>query len=174
MVATSPYFPLIQVYFPQVEWERANCVSVHECSPDRAGYPQSCVGFEGAVDCGHGVVENARSWGIFQILDACWDPALNASSPFTAQQWAAVLDPNVNTWMASVIWSRAGWGAWTTCSACDACDVSGGPIPYPRGPIEVIPPPPSVTSSPLPVLLGLGLIAGGIVLYNRAQQGGLR
>jgi hypothetical protein len=161
----SPFYPYIQAYFPREQWEIADCIQVKECSPTREGYPDSCVAEEGLVDCGHGPVQ-ARSWGIFQILDACWNPALNPDSPFSPQAWAQVMDPNVNTWMASVIWSRGGWGAWTTCSLCDACSIPGGAIPHPDGPL--ISPPPLVYIPPpgsrAPAVFGVGLILFAIAL----------
>ena len=129
----SPYHYLIQRYFPPEQWEVADCISTNECLEDTPGYPE-CIVDEGLIDCGFGPVE-ARSWGLFRILDACWSPELFPDSPFTPKQWEQVLDPNVNTWMASVIWERTGWRAWTTCELCEACDIPGGPIPYPRGPL---------------------------------------
>jgi len=155
-----PYRYLIERYFPASVWDDAECISTHECSPDRAGYPQSCVGDEGLISCGHGP-QQARSWGPMQILDACWSPYMNPNSPFTPAQWGMVLDPNVNFWMASVIYSRSGLGAWTTCGVCNACDVTGGPIPHPDGPVEPpIPPPP-----PLPPGegAGVGVVIGGLM-----------
>jgi hypothetical protein len=170
-MAQSPYFNLIQKYFPESEWDRADCISVKECSPSREGYPSSCVVNEGLIRCGGDAVP-ARSWGIFQILDACWNPDMNPNSPFTREQWAQVLEPEMNTWMASVIWSRAGWQAWSTCDLCNACDVPGGTIPYPNGPAPVSPPPeilPTTTqgqgSTGALLLGGLGLIVSGILLY---------
>lgn len=180
-MALSPYYSYIQRYFPESEWGRANCVSLHECDPSRDGYPATCIGDEGFIDCsGNPTNIRAKSWGPFQILDACWNPDLNPNSPFTPQQWAKVLDPNVNTWMASVIWSGGGWRAWSTCDYCDACQVRGGPIPYPRGPIEdQIPPPPpppppddvmnSGVDVVLPLAIGGVLIAGAISVWRKGK-----
>ncbi len=175
-MANSPYFSLIQKYFPESEWERADCISTHECSPSRDGYPKTCVANEGMIQCGSGGAVLAHSWGIFQILDACWNPDMNPNSPFTREQWAQVLNPEINTWMASVIWSRSGWSAWSTCDLCDACNVPGGSIPYPNGPAPEAPPPPPPppileVGSAAPLLLGgLGLIASGILLYYYRDQ----
>jgi len=176
-MAQSPYFYLIQRYFPPEQWDNANCVSVAECSPARQGYPASCVGNEGWIDCGHGAMQT-RSWGIFQILDACWNPAMNPNSPFTPEQWANVLDPNVNTWMASVIWSQSGWGAWTTCEACQVCDVAGGDIPHPERPTtDGIPPdgePVIIGGGGLGLLALVGAVAvgGGLILFARQARMG--
>lgn len=170
-MADFPYRYLIQRYFPASQWENAECISRRECSPDRQGYPASCIGYEGWIDCGQGPVE-AHSWGIFQVLDACWNPAMNPNSPFTPQQWAQVLDPNVNIWMASVIWSRSGWGAWTTCGAdyCNICDVPGAAIPYPRGPVTEEPPIipiPGPSFGGAPALVGVSMLAiAGILLLT--------
>ena len=161
----SPYNDLIRLYFPPSEWARANCIANNECSPDRVGFPETCVGEEGLIDCcGLGAVQ-ARSWGPFQILDACWNPDMPNYSPFTREQWAEVLDPNVNTWMASVIWSRSGWGAWTTCGLCEACGVAGGDIPYPNGPISLtVIPPEIVKVGAVPAVFGLGALILGLIL----------
>lgn len=168
--------PYIRRYLPPSEWERARCITRRECNPGREGYPESCVAEEGMIDCGNGVVR-ARSWGPFQILDACWNPAMNPRSPFTREHWAKVLDPNVNTWMASVIWSSSGWRAWTTCAGCEVCGVTGGPIPYPRGPVEdaEIPPTPpqphdGEPSMIVPLIFGAALVAGAVVLVKEATK----
>ena len=173
-MAQSPNYYLIKRYFPPEQWEIADCISRRECSPDRQGYPESCVGDEGWINCGHGPVA-AHSWGIFQILDACWNPDMNPNSPFTAEHWAQVLDPNVNTWMASIIWERSGWRAWTTCDFCDACDIVGGPIPYPRGPVydddgPVIPTP-GAGLGVAPAFLGISLvgISAALILWNKEE-----
>ena len=164
-MAQSPYYHLIQRYFPQEQWEIADCILTHECPPDSLGYP-GCVRDEGLIDCGYGPAE-AKSWGLFRILDACWNPEMHPESPFTTEQWAQVPNPNVNTWMASVIWERAGWRAWTTCDLCDACDIVGGPIPYPRGPVEE----PVARSVPLLSLVGvLAAFVGLAVLDSRRRQ----
>ena len=171
----SPYYYLIQRYFPPEQWENADCISMKE---DPSQDP-SAVNEEGAIDCGQGVVARARSWGLFQILDACWNPDMPNNSPFTPEQWANRLDPNVNTWMASIIWSRSGWGAWTTCEACQVCDVGAGAIPHPEGPVsdEV---PPDGDGEPIIIGGGLGLLAlvgavaigGGVILFARQARRG--
>ncbi len=137
---TVPNRPYIERYFPETQWDAASCITQHECSPDREGYPGSCVADEGPINCDGSSGPPAHSWGPFQIFDACWDPARNPNSPFTPEQWALRLDPNVNAWMASVIWERAGWRAWSTCEGCDVCGVRGGPIPHPRGPMDLTSP----------------------------------
>ncbi len=168
----SPYFNLIQKYFPESEWGCADCISVHECSPNREGYPQSCVANEGMIRCRPDLpAVPARSWGIFQILDACWNPDMNPGSPFTREQWAQVMDPEMNTWMASRIWSGGGWGLWSTRDVyCPECTSSGGPTPYPDGPAPAPPPPappPVERSGAAPLILGgLALMAGGLLLYR--------
>lgn len=163
----SPYIGLIQRYFPPAEHERANCIQLAECCPDDAGFPTSCVRPIGAVDCGGLVVQNAVAYGIFGILDACWNPALNQGSPFTAAIWSQVMDPEVNTWMASVIWSRNGWGVWTTCGKCDACVNPGPPptgatypIPFPDGPATSLPP-----STMQSALVPIAVIGVGAAVY---------
>ena len=136
IMASSPYYRFIQTYFPPAQHANADCISTHECSPSRAGYPGSCVGPEGWLSCsGQLPYVNAASYGPFQILDACWNPSINSRSPFTVEQWSKVLDPNVNTWMASIIWSRSGWHAWSTAAGCGIDGVPGGAIPHPEGPV---------------------------------------
>lgn len=151
----SPYYNLIQVYFPPDQWDNADIISVHECSPDRSGFPGSCVGPEGYIDCaGMRTTDFRSSYGPFQVFESCWNPAMNPRSPFTPAQWAQVLDPNMNIWMASVIWSSGGWGMWGTCGALNLCGVPGGPIPHPEGPVPLpsIPPPePGPVPVPVPV-----------------------
>ena len=163
-----PYRYLIERYFPAEAWGDAECISSAECSPDRAGYPQTCIGYEGWIDCGGGAVE-ARSWGPWQILDACWSPFMNPNSPFSAEQWGMVLDPNVNTWMASVIFYRNGWSAWTTCAGCGVCAIEPPPgwqplsEPLAEGPW----PPPPLPQATLLGLLGVALLAaGGVMLLT--------
>lgn len=119
--------PYIQTYFPQSEWDRAECISRAECSAAWNGNPLACKGPEAV----------GYSWGPFQIYDQVWSPYINSASPFTTAQWDQVLDLNVNTWMASVVWSRSGWGAWSTCHGCEVCGVGPGAIPYPNGPVAV-------------------------------------
>lgn len=185
----SPYYNLIQTYLPTSQWANANCISLAECDPASPIYP-NCVKDEGGIICGP-AQGPAKSYGLFGLLDVCWDPALNPQSPFTADQWAKVLDPNVNTWMASVVWSINGWRAWTTCSQCldcppcvystppclapcggNLCAVPGGPIPYPRGPLPGPLPPPVAPSFGLWELLGVGLAVAGLA-YLGHKDGGL-
>lgn len=182
----SPYFKYIQVYFPEDQWENGDCISTHECSPDRDGYPGTCIGPEGMISCNPGSLPylDSYSYGVFQILDACWSPERNPDTPFTPDIWARVMDPNVNTWMASVIWSRNGWRAWSTCGSCSVCGVMGRDIPFPRGPLTeaevdellgITPPPPppigSLLSATAPIIVGIGLLVGSVVLINQAQKG---
>ncbi|RJQ43377.1 MAG: hypothetical protein C4534_08245 [Gaiellales bacterium] len=172
----SPYFQYIQRYFPAEQWENADCISTHECSPSREGYPESCIGFEGYIDCaGRPTADPRYSYGPFQIFESCWDPGKNPNSPFTPEQWSQVLDPNVNTWMASVIWSRSGWSAWSTCHGCGVCDVQGGAIPYPDGPIYDIPDPgtlPGEISAVSVFLFGMALLVGSGIYYLKAKARG--
>ena len=93
---------LIAEYFPADQVEEATCILNAECPPGSDGWPASCVAGQGQVDCGAGL-RDAAAYGPFGLLDTCFDPAMNPTSPFTPEQWAMVLDPNVNTWMASVV-----------------------------------------------------------------------
>jgi hypothetical protein len=168
MLTADEFGRLVSLYFPGSEYDRAWCIATRECPP--TPMPQSgiqfpeCVKDEGLIDCGAGPVQ-AKSWGVFGILDACWDPSLNPDSPFTPELWSRVLEPNVNVWMASVIWSANGWRAWTSCEPCNACDVMGGPIPYPRGPVEDVERLPSL-ARPL-VLVGLGAAFVGLAIADQ-------
>lgn len=122
---------LVHRYFPQEQWANALCVARAECS-EGAEYPANCVKHVGGIQCGQSSGD-ATAYGPFGLLDVCWDPDLNTDSPFTTAQWANVMDLEMNVWMASIIWSRHGFRAWTTCEGCNVCSVPGGPIPYPRG-----------------------------------------
>ena len=163
-IAVSPYLSLIQRYFPSAQWEIANCLSLAECCPDRQDYPH-CVTPQGSVVCGGEPVTNASSYGLFGLVDACWNPAMNASSPFTPAQWAQVLDPEMNTWMASVVYSLQGWSAWTSCSSCpDSCTNPGPPpagerwpVPFPNAPAPPEQERPSVLLTLAPILVGAGV-----------------
>ncbi len=148
-----PFRAWIETYFPVSEWERAACVSFAECPPNLSGYPATCV------------QENfgSKAFGIFGLAEQAWDPEVNPLSPFTRDEWARAMDPNVGTWIASVIWERNGWRAWTTCLDCGACAVRGGPIPYPRGAVLV---PENMLSGPIP--LHVILMAGGLALAGIA------
>ncbi len=155
---------LIDRYFPEQERANALCIAAAEWPVEIGGSPSLMpprdilVRDEGMLDCGQGL-KPAKAYGPFALLDVCWDPALNPDSLFSSAQWASILDPNVNVWAASVVWSHGGWRSWTTCAACGACEVTGGPIPYPRGPVQVRQP---LQSSAGPILVGVagvGLVA---------------
>lgn len=171
-MASSPYYGYIQRYFPPDQWGNADCITTHECSPDRAGYPQSCIADEGYIDCsGNPTNDMRRSYGPFQIFESCWSPYRENNTPFTREQWDKVLDPNVNTWMASIIWSRSGWSQWSTCHVCGICGVGGGAIPHPEGPVDDQPEPfplpfPELGSMGLILLAGMGLLAGGVAILT--------
>lgn len=120
-------FDLVAIYFPPEEWDRAMCIASAEY-PDLP--PEQLVGPIVKDD------PDGRCYGPFALLDRVWDPSMNPDSPFTREQWAAVLEPNTNVWMASKVWAIAGWRAWDVCPQCEACSVRGGPIPYPRAPLE--------------------------------------
>jgi len=166
---------LIQEYFPEEEWNNAGCIVNNECPPGEPGYPESCIRDIGPAACLSVQSDNARAWGPFGLLDICWHPSVNPASPFTQELWAKVLDPNVNVWMASVIWSAYGWAAWTTCGECTVCGTAGGTIPHPDGPLPSLspPPPPPVegSSGMAPVLIGLAVVVG-LVLLDHAKGGG--
>jgi hypothetical protein len=126
---------LIRTYFPEGEWEHADCILRHECPPTTEAYPAGCVREIGNYRC-NGVEGLARAWGAFGLLDVCWSPEVQSDSPFTPEQWARVLDPNYNVWMASRIWSLYGWSVWTTFNQCGIQSVEpGGTIPHPEGPL---------------------------------------
>ncbi len=186
----SPFFKYIQVYFPQDQRENADCISTHECSPDRDGYPDTCIAIEPQVKCdGTPASTQRRSWGVFQIFDSCWSPYMNPASPFSEEQWDNRMSPNINTWMASKIWGGGGWRAWSTSGACGVSNVPGGPIPHPRAPLteEEIdvelgePPLPSplppgsnivgLVGSAAPIVLGLGCLIGAVLLAKEVQKG---
>ena len=141
-MADKPYSHLIRRYFPESQWVAAECIAEKESVSGDNTLPYGGIRSEGWMTCGTDPTpREAKSYGLFAILDVCYDPAMNPDSPFTSYQWQAVLDDNVNTWMASIIWSNAGWRAWTSCPECNCCDVLGEPIPYPRGPIDFDPVP---------------------------------
>lgn len=153
------YAGLISLYFPADQVPNATCILETETllrAPECGSTPpESCVVSIPDMSCYSGqAVQPAKAYGLYGIVDVCWNPALAGSNtPFTADEWAKVLDPNYNVWMASVIFSIAGWRAWTTCPACPncppcvyanppcliacslgICSVAGEPVPYPRGP----------------------------------------
>lgn len=165
---------LITAYFPEAEWAHAECIARKDCLG-----PQSCVelvnvqGFcpSATDDRGTRPIEDGSilpyAFGPFLIVDTCYRPELNEQSPFTVEQWARVRDDNVNVWMASVIWARYGWAAWSNCPECFGVrsvtchqSTSGGIIPHPEGPIDslsLLPPSPGGVSG-----LGLPLLAAGL------------
>ena len=87
MATQSPYYSAIQRYFPREQWENANCISVAECSPDQEGYPNTCESpVQGPLQCGDSpTVDLPKSYGVFGLLDVCWDPAINPLSPVPAE-----------------------------------------------------------------------------------------
>lgn len=129
----SPYAGLIQRYFPPEEWEHADCIQLRECPTSALNWPY-CVNTNSPT---------SHDFGIFQVNDYWWDPTRNERSPFTWSQWQQVLDPNMNVWMASVIWQQGGWSRWSTAPLCGLQgDHGGGQIPYPNGPVvDVLPQP---------------------------------
>lgn len=172
-VLISPYLSLIERYFPTDQQGKANCISLAECCPTEAGYPSCVIPAGAAINCGQGVVQNPQKWGIFGILDACWSPAYNPTSPFMAAQWEQVLDPAMNTWMASVIYSYQGWAAWTTCAMCEgACEIGPPPagtrypIPYPDSPEQ------PVQANPFPTVLvaAAGAAAASVLIMSIAAR----
>lgn len=173
-MANPTMLSLIQEYFPVEEWNNAQCIVNHECPPGDPGYPCNCVREVGPISCLSVSSQNGRALGPFGLLDTCWDPGLNSASPFTADAWHLVLDPNVNAWMASVIWSHYGWSAWTTCPDCNLCDrTTGGDIPHPDGPLVNLsfcptPPPPEQSGSSLApyVVAGAGIALGLILIFK--------
>ncbi len=165
-IRLSPYFYLIQRYFPPDQWQNANCITIEECPSQNPAYINTD---QGLIDCGNGPVQS-KSYGLFQILDACFDPSLTPTSPFTTEQWAQVLDPNINTWMASVIWSAGGWIRWTTCDVCGIRDVPGGVIPYPDAPLLVPPPPELTVTNPMIPIIAVGVGIGVFILLERGRR----
>jgi hypothetical protein len=143
-VQTPPwvqYQALIETYFPPDQWINASCILEAEtlawsliCGTTS---PESCVVDLGSLACySDQTAQPAQAYGLYKIVDVCWNPALARNhTPFTAAEWANILDPVYNVWAASVIWSISGWRAWTTCATCGICGVEGGPIPYPRAPL---------------------------------------
>jgi len=153
---------LIRTYFPEGAWGDADCIMRNECPPTSQAYPAGCVREIGRYFC-NGVELMARAWGPFGLLDACWDPAVQPDSPFTPDQWARVLDPNYNVWMASRIWSQYGWTVWTTFNQCGIVGVNpGGDIPHPEGPVPEL-------SGVVPI----GTMAGTATLFLGAAALGI-
>ena len=189
-MALSPavsYLQLIQTYFPPEQVANAACILAAEtaawanvCGAD----PASCVVDLGNFSCyPDQPVQPAKAYGLYKIVDLCWDPAkAGVHTPFTASDWAQILDPNTNVWAASVVWSIAGWRAWTTCSQCadcpscvaatppcalpcggSLCDVPGGPIPYPRAPLSNPLAPAPSAPSPYLAFGVIGVLLAGLV-----------
>lgn len=172
-IGATPLDAYIQHYFPPSEWERARCIAWNECPWDMTNWPNSCETPSGVHSCGQSQSQNSTTYGPFMLMDVCWNPDLNPGSPFTAEQWAQVKDPMVNTWMASVIWSASGWRAWTTCSDCPGtCTVTGTPIPYPRGPFDAPLPPETPAETPSLVPLVAAIVLGGsyAALYKARRR----
>lgn len=160
---------LIQEYFPEAAWNDAQCILEQECPLASPQWQTGCIVPVGGYYCGSVETANAKAWGPFGLLDICWNPSLNPDSPFGGDLWAMVRDPNVNTWMASKVWSLYGWGAWDTCPRCGICDTApGGAIPHPDGPINVEIPP--AEGLPLPLIL-LGAAALGLAGLTLASKG---
>lgn len=159
---------LIRAYFPEGAWGNADCIMQHECPPTSEAYPAGCVKEIGVYRC-NSVEMPARAWGPFGLLDVCWDPAVQALSPFTPDQWSRVLDPNYNVWMASRIWSEHGWTVWTTFNQCHILDIGpGGAIPHPAGPLPELSgyPPRGDAAFEVGTLLAGGIALGiAYVLY---------
>ena len=161
----SHYVGYIQRYFPPSQWDNADCITLHE-----------------VTDQNPNAVSPTDDWGLFQINRPTWDPDRNPLSPFTREQWAHVLEPNVNVWMAAHIYSRSGWGAWATASLCGVQNVPPGPVPFPNAPIvvqeppfEVITVPPSggaaaVSNTSFLTAMGLLIIAGALILEASQEQ----
>jgi hypothetical protein len=165
----AQYLPLIQTYFPAEQVGTAGCILGEEVTLALTNClsPESCVTpLPTAVQCYSDQSPGpASAYGLYQIIDQCWNPALaGGQTPFTDAEWAAVLDPNTNIWMASVIWSIGGWRSWTTCDACQwACLTPGGPIPYPRGPVtNPVYPPTNYVATPLYYAVSAAAVAAAL------------
>lgn len=81
--------PLVAEHFPDDEVDTALCIIRHES----AGDPQA---------------DNPRSTatGLFQILESLWGPHFDVST-------TDLLEPRTNIDLASDIWKKQGWGAWS-------------------------------------------------------------
>ena len=128
-------------YFPESQWQNAACILAAEMDQAAANCPgvnpSQCVTELPEISSCYPTMSAgpATASGLYGIVDRCWDPALAGdNTPFTPGDWSMRFDPIWNVWMASVVYSIAGWRAWSTCSACGCCDVKGMPIPHPRGP----------------------------------------
>lgn len=81
--------PLVSLYFPADQVDRALCIIGHESNGDpRADNPRS----------------SAR--GLFQVLGSLWAPHYGIAR-------ADLYDPVINTRIALDIWENYGWGAWS-------------------------------------------------------------
>ncbi len=81
--------PLVSLYFPEDQVDRALCIIGHESSGDpEADNPTS----------------SAR--GLFQVLGSLWAPHYGIAR-------TDLYDPVINTRIALDIWENYGWGAWS-------------------------------------------------------------
>lgn len=81
--------PLVALYFPEVEVDRALCIVEHESRGDpKADNPTS----------------TAR--GLFQILGSLWAPHYGIDR-------TDLYDPAISTRLARDIWDEYGWWAWS-------------------------------------------------------------
>lgn len=81
--------PLVAEHFPRGEVDTAMCIIRHESSGDpRADNPRS------------------SATGLFQILQSLWGPHFGVSS-------ADLYEPQTNIRLASDIWQKYGWRAWS-------------------------------------------------------------
>lgn len=159
----SPFADIIMRYFRPDQWENADCITTHEC-------------FSG--DCVAPEPPGGASYGPFQIYDRVWNPDLNPNSIFTRDQWAQVMDPNVNVWMASKIYERSGWSPWSTKYICGLDGVGPGPIMHPEGPVFSTSPEPPIHPAQqqnVPdytlIFAAALMIAGGLTLMFKHKGG---
>lgn len=161
------YAPLVSTYFPADAVPAALCILQRQIELADSRDPASVITpvTSGQTSCGSA---GGGAYGLFGIVDACWNPALVGpdATPFLPNEWEMVLDPNTNVWMASVVWSIAGWRPWATCQGCNLtnapgvppqsiCNVPGEAVPYPRHPVSQ-----GATDGGLPLLpLALGAVA---------------
>lgn len=155
--ASTAHDALIETYWPPEEWDNAKAVlanMINYYTPGCFADPVNCVAplSKGDYNCydWQNLTTPQHAYGLWLIGGNCWDPAVAGSeTPFLPEEWVQVLDPNYNTWMASVIWSIGGWGKFI--GACDVrsaitdpivgpnpqlCLLHGAPIPYPRNPVN--------------------------------------
>ena len=87
--AIERWRPLVSLYFPPDQVERALCIIDHESNGDpRADNPRS----------------SAR--GLFQVLGSLWAPHYGIAR-------SDLYDPVINTRIALDIWENYGWSAWS-------------------------------------------------------------